>query len=190
MGGMDMSAALLSESKNTSRRLSRFAWLISPNSPEPRWMKCRRLHAEHGGLEGARWSILCNEWTRSPEQQKQRAELREQYPKLGRALGLRESLQDVLASKDEAGLKWWCGWAARSRLEPFRKLARTLKTHWDGILGYFESGITSAAIEAINGKLQLAKRIARGFRNFAFFRAIAYLKTARLNLNLPSLKPS
>ena len=111
-------------------------------------------------------------------------------PKLGRALGLRESLQDVLATRNEAGLKWWCGWAARSRLEPFRKLARTLKTHGDGILGYFESGITSAAIEAINGKLQLAKRIARGFRNFEFFRAIAYLKPSRLNLSLPSLKPS
>jgi transposase len=150
----------------------------------------RRLHAEHGGLKEARWSILGNEWTRSPEQQKQREELRQAYPKLGRALGLRESLQDALATKDEAGLKWWCGWAARSRLEPFRKLARTLKAHWDGILGYFESGITSAAIEAINGKLQLAKRIARGFRNFEFFRAIAYLKTARLNLNLPSLKPA
>lgn len=150
----------------------------------------RRLHTEHGGLKDARWSVLGNEWTRTPEQQKQREELREAYPKLGRAIGLRESLQDALATRDEAALRWWCGWAARSRLEPFRKLARTLKAHWEGILGYFESGITSAAIEAINGKLQLAKRIARGFRNFAFFRAIAYLKTARLDLNLPSLKPS
>ena len=190
--GMDMSAAFIAgvekhlPQAKKAFDLFHIAQLAGAALDEVR----RRLHAEHGGLKGARWSILGNEWTRSPEQQKQRAELREQYPKLGRALGLRESLQDALATRDEAGLKWWCGWAARSRLEPFRKLARTLKTHWDGILGYFESGITSAAIEAINGKLQLAKRIARGFRNFAFFRAIAYLKTARLNLNLPSLKPS
>ena len=190
--GMDMSAAFIAgvekhlPQAKKAFDLFHIAQLAGAALDEVR----RRLHAEHGGLKGARWSILGNEWTRSPEQQKQRAELREQYPKLGRALGLRESLQDALATRDEAGLKWWCGWAARSRLEPFRKLARTLKAHWDGILGYFESGITSAAIEAINGKLQLAKRIARGFRNFEFFRAIAYLKTARLNLNLPSLKPS
>ncbi len=150
----------------------------------------KRLHAEHGGLKGARWAILGNEWTRSEAQQKERKTLREEYPKLGRALGLRESLQDVLASADEDSLRWWCGWAARSRLEPFQKLARTLKSHWEGILGFFQSGITSAAIEAINGKLQLAKRMARGFRNFEFFRAISYLKAAALNLNLPSLKPS
>jgi transposase len=149
----------------------------------------RRLHAEHGGLKSARWSILGNEWTRSPEQKEERKTLREEYPKLGRAIGLRESLQDVLASADEESLRWWCGWASRSRLEPFQKLARTLKNHWEGILGFFRSGITSAAIEAINGKLQLAKRMARGFRNFAFFRAISYLKAASLDLNLPPLKP-
>lgn len=190
--GMDMSAAYAAgvgkSLPNARKAFDHFhiAQLAGAALDEVR----RRLHAEHGGLKEARWSILGNEWTRSSEQQKEREELRAAYPKLGRALGLRESLQDALATRDEDALKWWCGWAARSRLEPFRKLARTLKAHWEGILGYFESGITSAAIEALNGKLQLAKRIARGFRNFAFFRAIAYLKTARLDLNLPSLKPS
>ena len=150
----------------------------------------RGLQSQHAGLKGVRWSLLGNEWTRSQEQQTRRRELREQYPKLGRALGLRESLQDALALRDEESLRWWCGWASRSRLEPFRKLARTLKGHWEGILGYFESGITSAAIEAINGKIQLAKRMAHGFRNFAYFRAVSYLKAARLTLDLPSLKPA
>jgi transposase len=132
--------------------------------------------------------ILGNEGTRRAEQQALRRALCEQYPKPGRALGLRESLQDALATRDEPSLKWWCGWAARRRLEPFRRLARTLKRHWAGILGFFESGITSAAIEAINGKVQLAKRLARGFRNFSYFRAVSYLKAA--NLHLPSLKPT
>ena len=57
-------------------------------------------------------------------------------------------------------------------------------------MGFFQSGITNAAIEAINGKIQLAKRMARGFRNFAYFRAVAYLKAARLDLDLPPLKPA
>jgi predicted component of type VI protein secretion system len=45
-----------------------------------------------------------------------------QYTKLGRAMSLRETLQDIYASSDrqvaEAQLRWWCGWAARSRLHP------------------------------------------------------------------------
>lgn len=150
----------------------------------------RELRAEAPDLKGARWSLLGNEWTRSEAQQAQRRELRAQYPKLGRALGLRETLQDVLSERDEESLRWWCRWASRSRLAPFTKLARTLKSHWTGIVGFFKSGITNAAIEAINGKIQLAKRMARGFRNFAYFRAIAYLKAARLKFELPSFKPA
>lgn len=150
----------------------------------------RALRMEAPELKGARWSLLGNEWTRSDAQQAQRRELRAQYPKLGRALGLRETLQDVLSERDEEALRWWCGWASRSRLEPFKKLARTLRTHWDGILGFFQSGITNAAIEALNGKIQLAKRMARGFRNFAYFRAVAYLKAAHLKFDLPPLKPA
>ena len=150
----------------------------------------RALQAEAEGLKGARWAILGNEWTRSDQQKALRAAVCAQYPKLGRALSLKETLQALLWARDADTLRWWCAWASRSRLEPFRRLARTLKKHWDGIMGFFESGITSAAIEAINGKVQLAKRLARGFRNFACFRAIAYLKSARLDLNLPALQPT
>ena len=55
-----------------------------------------------------------------------------------------------------------------------KKVAKTLKDHWDGILAYYDNWTTSAAIEAINGKLQLARKRARGYRNFESFQAIAY----------------
>jgi transposase len=141
-------------------------------------------------FEGSRWSILGNEWTRNEEQQKKRRELCVLYPKLGRAMGLRESFQNVLESKNPEELDWWCRWASSSRLEPFQKLAKSIRAHKEGILAYFDSGITSAAIEAINGKIQLAKRIARGFRSFRYLRACAYLKCAKLDFNLPDLAPT
>ena len=40
--------------------------------------------------------------------------------------------------------------AARSRLSPFRNLAKTVRQHWDGILAYFDTQL-AAAIEAVNG---------------------------------------
>ena len=106
-------------------------------------------------------------------------------------MSLRESLQAIYASPErqvaEAELDWWCGWAARSRLSPFRKLAKTVRQHWDGILAYFDTGLTSAAIEAVNGIIQLAKRMARGFKNFVYFRTVAYHRAAKLNLAVPNI---
>jgi transposase len=78
-------------------------------------------------------------------------------------------------------------WADRSRLGRFRKLSRTLKEHLHGILAYPETRLTSAAIETINSLLQMAKRIARGFRNFHYFHIAAYLKASCLDLQVPTL---
>ena len=150
----------------------------------------RKVQGECSDLKGARWAILGNESNKSDEELELRRVIASAYPKLGRAMGLRELLQDVLGERSEEGLRGWHSWACRCKLEPFQKLAQTIKRHWDGILGYFKSGITSAAIEAINGKIQLAKRMARGFRNFEFFRAVSYLKAAKLSFELPPLKPA
>ena len=57
----------------------------------------------------------------------------------------------------------------------------------DGILAYFDTKLTSGAIEAVNGIIQLAKRMARGFRNFVYFRTAAYQRAGQLNLDLPNM---
>ena len=56
--------------------------------------------------------------------------------------------------------------------------------------GFLKTRLTNGAIEAVNGLLQLTKRLARGFRSLRYFRIMAYLKAAGLRLNLPKLKPS
>jgi transposase len=75
-------------------------------------------------------------------------------------------------------------------LAAFRELARTLKRHREGVLAYMETKLTNGLMEAVNGLLQLAKRIARGFRNFHYFRLAAYLKAGGLNLQAPRLLPT
>jgi hypothetical protein len=68
-------------------------------------------------------------------------------------------------------------------------LAATVKAHWDGILVYFPHCVTSAAIEAINGIIQTARRRARGFRNFANLQAISCWMAGRLDLQIPAPLP-
>ena len=80
--------------------------------------------------------------------------------------------------------------ARRSRLEPFRRLADSIMEHWDGIISFLETRVTNGVMEAINGLLQLAKRMARGFRSIRHFRIMALLKAGRLCLQLPSLLPT
>lgn len=47
--------------------------------------------------------------------------------------------------------------------------------------------VTSAAIEAVNGLIQLTRRRARGYRNFGNLRAIAYWTAGNLDLELPEI---
>jgi transposase len=54
----------------------------------------------------------------------------------------------------------WYSWARRSRLEPIKKVAVTLKSHWANIKTYFHHQIINAAVEAINSKIQKVKHMA------------------------------
>ena len=152
----------------------------------------KHLQAEGAQLKGSLWALRGNEWNLREDQQQVRHDLARRYKQLGRALALRSALQDVYASGADGPklLAWWCRWAKRSRLQPFEKLAATIKEHWEGILAFFDSRLTQGPIEAINGIIQLAKRRARGFRNLNYLRAIAYWVAGKLTLNLPSLQPT
>ena len=148
------------------------------------------LRREGAELAGALWAIRGNVWTHTQEQTARRAQLARDYPKLGRAMMLRETLQDVLSCEDPHALRWWVTRARRARLPPFAKLADSVMEHWEGIIAFLETRVTNGVIEGINGLLQLAKRMARGFRSFAHFRLMALLKAGKLQLDLPAFPPT
>ena len=104
-------------------------------------------------------------------------------------MALREVYAKAALSNDEDAardnLKAWLSWARRSRLEPFRKLAKTLGQRLDAVVRGMVDNRSNAYVEAMNGLLQQAKRAARGFRCAANFIAIAYLRMSRLK-HLPS----
>ncbi len=144
----------------------------------------RQVFAFGFQVKGSLWALRGNEWNRTTRQQELRQTIATLFPKIGRALLLRQALQEVLDGTDLTGLQWWCKWADRCQLKPFRELSRTLKEHKDGILAFIETRITNGCIEAVNGLIQIAKRLARGFTNFEYFKAAAYLRAGHLDLHL------
>ena len=113
--------------------------------------------------------------------------------KTARAWRLKMALRVVFANArshnqaEHAGaeLKAWLSWARRSRLEPFKRLAATLKDHFDSVVRGMLDHRSNAFVEAMNGLMQQAKRAARGFRTAANFIAIAYLRLGKLT-HLPT----
>ena len=113
--------------------------------------------------------------------------------KSARAWRLRMALREVYARARQHNcaaqaahdLGKWTSWARRCRLEPFKKLAATIKQRFDAVVRGMLDHRSNAYVESMNGQLQQAKRAARGYRTAASFIAIAYLRLSRLK-SLPA----
>ncbi len=96
-------------------------------------------------------------WTPS---QKQRAELLfEHYPKVKQAYDLSMKLGDIFRQckcKEEAfkKLALWHNQVIDVGIESFRTVSRTMETHYEGILNFFDNRSTNASAESFNAKIK------------------------------------
>ena len=51
-----------------------------------------------------------------------------------------------------------------------KKFAKTLQTHWDGILAYYDYRISTGPLEGTNNKIKTMKRQAYGYRDNEFLK--------------------
>jgi transposase len=152
----------------------------------------RRTEQKHNPLlTGSRYVWLKNPENLSAKQKEQLETLRYENLKTAKVYQMKLTFQDIYRSIDEPeaaeeAIKKWLSWAVRSRLEPIKRFAKTVKNHFPGIMRYFTSGLTSGAMEGINSRIQEIKRRARGFRNIDNFITMIYLEAAGLDLELPT----
>jgi transposase len=73
-------------------------------------------------------------------------------------------------------LEPWIAWALRSRLEPFIKVARSIREYRASIAAALEHGLSNARTEATNNQLRLLTRLAHGFHSAGALIALAMLK--------------
>lgn len=141
-------------------------------------------------LRGSRYAFLKNPENLTEKQDETLTRLSRYHLKTARAYLIKLALQDVYFAhtRDDAEglLKSWYNWAIRSRIEQVKKVARTIKGHWNGILAWFDSKLSNGFLEAINGLIQAAKRRARGYRSTKNLINMAYLIAGKLDFALPT----
>ncbi len=113
--------------------------------------------------------------------------------KVGRAWAIKEAFAKFwdyrYAGPAKKFFNRWYFWATHSRLAPIVNAAKTLKHHLPGLLAYTRHRITNATAEGTNGKIQLLKANARGYRNFAQYRNAIPFHCGGLDLYLVGCAP-
>lgn len=154
------------------------------------WNEARRSgqSAQAKDLKGARFALWKNPEDLTERQQARLAAIQATNRPLYRAYLLKEQLRQVFQLKGERGielLKEWLAWASRSRLEPFVKLARTIREYRPAIHDALRLGLSNALVESTNTKIRLIARRAFGFHSPQALIALAMLDLAGLCPPLP-----
>lgn len=121
-------------------------------------------------LAKSRWCLLKRPENLTDQQTVKLAELLKYNLRSVRAYLLREDFQRfweyIRPSWAGKFLDEWTKRAMRSRLEPLKKVARTLRNHRQLILNWFHARgeISAGAVEGLNNKVKLVTRKSYGFR--------------------------
>lgn len=127
-------------------------------------------------LKGTRWLLLKNPENLDPKKR--------EPERLEEALALNHSLFLAYYMKDSLSMLWsmgdkrsarkflesWISMADASGIKILKSMARTLATHREGILAWYDYQISTGPLEGTNNKIKTMKRQAYGFRDIEFLK--------------------
>jgi transposase len=137
-------------------------------------------------LSKTRWCLLKRPERLTEKQDHRLAELLRYNLRTVRGYLLKEDFQLLWNYRSVYWAGWfldrWCTRAMRSRIEPMKKIARSLREHRPLILNWFRARgeILGGAVEGLNNKLKLVTRRAYGFRSFRVIEVALYHTLGRL----------
>jgi len=123
-------------------------------------------------LKGSRWWFLKKPMNLTLRQVEKLANILQYNLKTVRSYLLKEDFQSFWEYKSAgwAGrfLDQWCVRTMRSRIEPMKQVARSLRAHRELLLNWFRAKkeFSSGIVEGLNNKAKLVTRKAYGFRTF------------------------
>ena len=137
-------------------------------------------------LKKSRWCVLKRKENLTAKQQVRLRDLLRYNLQTVRAYLLKEDFQQfwTYSSPAWAGkfLDFWCHQVMRSRIEPMKKFARTLREHRELLLNYFKARkeFSSGVVEGLNNKAKVVMRRSYGFRTFRVLELALYHSLAKL----------
>jgi transposase len=137
-------------------------------------------------LKNSRWLLLKRGENLGDEQHFRLCDLLRYNLKTVRAYLLKEAFQQLWDYNSPAWagkfLDEWCRQTMRSRIEPMKKIARSLRQHRGLILNYFRAGklISSGAVEGLNNKAKVTMRKSYGFRTYRVLELALYHSLGKL----------
>ena len=137
-------------------------------------------------LKKSRWLLLKRHENLKTEQLFRLRDLLRYNLKSVRAYLLKESFQQLwdYNSATWAGkfLDEWCRQVMRSRIQPMKRIARSLREHRELILNYFRAQklLSSGVVEGLNNKAKVTMRKSYGFRTFRCLELALYHSLGKL----------
>jgi transposase len=136
--------------------------------------EARQLRSQGRGevLKHSRWCLLKRPENLTDRQAVKLSELVKLNLRCVRAYLMREDFQRFwqYVSPTWAGrfLDQWCTRAMRSKIEPMKEMARTLRSHRAILLNWFRARgeISNGSVEGMNNKAKLAVKKAYGFKSY------------------------
>jgi transposase len=127
-------------------------------------------------LKGSRWLLLKAPENLDPEQ--------DEEARLEEALKLNKPLATAYYLKEDLRQFWdqpgktfagafltdWTRRAEASGIRMLQEMAKTLESHREGLLAYYDYRISTGPLEGTNNKIKTMKRQAYGFRDLEFFK--------------------
>lgn len=137
-------------------------------------------------LKKSRWCILKRKENLTAKQQHRLRDLLRYNLQTVRAYLLKEDFQQFWKynSPTWAGmfLDFWCSQTMRSRIEPMKKIARSLRAHRPLLMNYFKAKkqFSSGVVEGLNNKAKVTMRRSYGFRTFRILELALYHSLGKL----------
>jgi transposase len=137
-------------------------------------------------LKNSRWCFLKNPANLTDNQKVKLKDLLACNLKTVRAYLLKEDFQSFWSytSPIWAGkfLDLWCAQVMKSKLEPMKKVAKTIRSHKELLLNWFaaKNEISLGAVEGLNNKAKVVTRKSYGFKTAKMLEIMLYHKLGKL----------
>lgn len=139
-------------------------------------------------LKNTRFPVLKLPTSRTPEDRQVLEEQVRGNRKLYRAMLLKDDFMDLYSYQREGWaqrfLRGWLRRAMSSKLEPIKKVARMIRNHLDGVLGWVQWQISNGPLEGMNNRIRLLSHRSFGLHSAEALISLVYLCCTGLALSI------